>query len=82
MKDKEVSIYEYCVWMWYYNIWRLDDKNAYILSMPLAMHQRKKEAVKQYVTPLAPCGKPWSGVLPKPFLKAARWKKELYFKVK
>lgn len=82
MKDTNVSIYEYCVWMWYYNVWNLDYKNACILKMSPTMHQRKLQAIEQYVTPLAPCGKPWSGVLPKPFLKAARWNRELYFRVK
>ena len=77
-----VDIYEYCVWMWYYNVWNLDYKNARILKMSTAQHKRKLQAIEQYVTPLAPCGKPWSGVLPKPFLKAARWNKELYFKTK
>lgn len=82
MKDKKVSIYEYCVWMWYYNVWNLDYKNAYILKMNNTMHKRKLRAIEQYTMPLAPCGKPWSGVLPKPFLRASRWNKELYFKVK
>lgn len=82
MKDKKVSIYEYCVWMWYYNVWNLDYKKAYVLNMSHEMHQCKLKAIEQYITPLAPCGNPWSGVLPKPFLKAARWSRELYFKVK
>lgn len=82
LKGKDVSIYEYCVWMWYYNVWRLDYRNARVLRMSRAQHQRKLQTVDEYVTPQAPCGKPWSGVLPKPFLKAARWNKELYFKVK
>lgn len=81
MKCHVVNIYEYCVWMWYYNVWKLDNKNARILKMTPAQHQRKLQAIEQYVTPLAPCGKPWSGVLPKAFLKAARWKRELYFRV-
>lgn len=79
--NKHVAIYEYCVWMWYYNVWHLDYKNARVLRMSRAQHQCKLQAVAQYVTPLAPCGKPWSGVLPKPFLKAAGWNRELYFKV-
>ena len=82
MKCHVVNIYEYCVWMWYYNVWKLDNKNARILKMTPAQHQRKLKAIEQYVTPLAPCGKPWSGVLPKAFLKAARWKRELYFNIK
>ena len=82
MKCHVVNIYEYCVWMWYYNIWKLDNKNARILKMTPAQHQRKLQAIEEYTKPLAPCGKPWSGVLPKAFLKAARWKRELYFKVR
>lgn len=81
-KQHTIDIYEYCVWMWYYNVWNLDYKNARILKMSTAQHKRKLQAIAQYVTPLAPCGKPWSGVLPKAFLKAARWNKELYFKTK
>lgn len=80
LADKKPTVYEYCVWMWYYNVWRLGYKNAYILRMSHAMHERKLEAINQYVTPAAPCGKPWSGVLPELFLKAASWNKELYFK--
>ncbi len=82
MKCHVVNIYEYCVWMWYYNVWKLDNKNARILKMTPAQHQRKLQAIEEYTKPLAPCGKPWSGVLPKAFLKAARWNKELYFRVK
>ena len=81
LMGQDVSIYEYCVWMWYYNVWRLDYRNARVYRMSRAQHQRKLQAIDEYVTPLASCGKPWSGVLPKPFLKAARWNKELYFKV-
>ena len=79
LKGQDVSIYEYCVWMWYYNVWCLDYRYARVLPMSRTNHQRKLQAIDEYVTPLAPCGKPWSGVLPKPFLKAARWSRELYF---
>lgn len=82
LMGQKISIYEYCVWMWYYNVWRLDFKQARLLRMSRTHHQRKLQAIDEYVTPLAPCGKPWSGVLPKPFLKAARWNKELYFLVR
>lgn len=81
LRGRNVSIYEYCVWMWYYNVWQLDRKQARVLRMSRAQYQRKQQAIDAYVTPQAPCGKPWSGVLPEPFLKAARWSRELYFKV-
>lgn len=82
LKGQDVSIYEYCVWMWYYNVWRLDFKQARLLRMSRVQHQRKLQAVDEYVTPLAHCGKPWSGVLPNRSLKVARWSRELYFKIK
>lgn len=35
----------------------------------------KNRAIDAYVLPKAPCGKPWSGVLPCVFVKANRWKR-------
>lgn len=80
VKEKNTSVYEYCVWLWYFNISNLDRKNARILKMSRDSYHRKLLALDEYMLPLAPCGKPWSGILPKVFLKAARWNKELYFK--
>lgn len=78
----KAEVWEYCVWMWYYNVWRgLDWKNAAVLTMNPREHLRKIEAIEAYVRPLAPCGKPWSGVLPEVFIKAHRGNRELYFKV-
>lgn len=77
--NHHTTIYEYCVWMWYYNVWRLDWRNARILSMTKEEHEKKLKAVDDYVTPQAPCGNPWSGVLPTVFLHANKWNKELYF---
>lgn len=77
------SIWEYCVWMWYYNVWRgLDWRRAAAVRMTPQEQAAKLSAMEAYVAPLAPCGKPWSGVLPKPFLNAHRGKTELYFKVR
>lgn len=77
------NIYEYCVWMWYYNVWKgLDWKNARVLKMSDAEHQTKLTAIDAYVKPLAPCGKPWSGILPKVFIDAHKNNLELYFKIK
>jgi len=76
----DVEVWEYCVWMWYYNVWRgLDWKNAAVLKMTPAEHALKLRAMDAYIKPLAPCGKPWSGVLPPLFVKANQWDKELYF---
>lgn len=83
LKDNEaVEIYEYCVWFWYYNVWNIDWKNARTVAMTKEQHKKKLQAMDVYIKPLAPCGKPWSGVLPKVFVWANRWNKELYFKVK
>lgn len=78
----DTQIWEYCVWMWFYNVWRgLDWKNAAVLKMAPHEHALKLRAIDAYVIPTAPCGHPWSGVLPDVFLNANRWNKELYFKI-
>jgi len=77
------EVWEYCVWMWYYNVWRgLDWRNAAVLRMTPWEHELKLKAMVAYTKPLAPCGKPWSGVLPPLFLKTNQWNNELYFKVR
>ncbi len=76
-------IYEYCVWMWFYNVWRhLSWTNAHALQLSASEQQTKLKAIEAYISPLAPCGKPWSGVLPPLFVKAHQHEVELYFKVK
>ncbi|MDE6160496.1 MAG: PIG-L family deacetylase [Muribaculaceae bacterium] len=81
VKPVGAEVWEYCVWMWYYNVWRgLDWKNAAVLNLTSAEHNLKLKAIDAYITPLAPCGNPWSGVLPRVFVEANRWNKELYFK--
>lgn len=76
------EVYEYCVWMWYYRQKNLDWKNAYVSKMTEAEHHKKLEAIKTYHSTLAPCGKPWVGVLPKLFVKANSANQELFFKIK
>lgn len=81
--SEESSIWEYCVWMWYYNVWRgLDWRNAAKLQLSPTEHQLKLAAIDAYIKPLASCGRPWSGVLPQPFIKANQSSTELYFKGK
>ncbi len=80
--NSDIRLYEYCVWFWYYNTWNIDWKNAFTLSMTKAEHLLKNQAIDTYILPKAPCGNPWSGVLPKVFIKAARWNKELYFRIR
>ncbi len=75
-------VYEYCVWMWYYVNSNLDWQNASAIHMTEAEHASKLRAVEAYVNPTAPDGTPWSGVLPKPFLRANTARTELYFRLK
>lgn len=79
-KPASILLYEYCVWFWYYNVWNIDWGNAILLKMNQREHQLKLKAIDVYVKMLAPCGKPWSGVLPKLVVKANQWNCELYFK--
>lgn len=79
-KSTPIQLYEYCVWFWYYNVWNIDWKNAFLLKMNQKEHQLKLKAIDTYTKPLAPCGKPWSGILPKLVVKANQWNCELYFK--
>lgn len=81
MVSADTQIYEYCVWMWYYNVWRgLNWKNAFRQTMTPEEYRLKLAAIDAYIKPLAPCGKPWSGVLPQIFIKANNSNSELYFK--
>ncbi len=80
-EKSDIQLYAYCVWFWYYNTWNIDWKNARMVRMNKEEHNMKLKAMDAYITPLAPCGKPWSGVLPKVFIEANQWNKELYFKV-
>ena len=82
IKGSSIHLYEYCVWFWYYNVWGLDWKNARLLMMTRPQYQNKLKAIHNYISPLAPCGKPYSGVLPKMFIRGNQWSKELYFRVK
>lgn len=76
------QIFEYCVWLWYYNVNNLDWTNARMLPLTTSELARKQSAVDVYTLPCAPCGKPWSGVLPRVFVEANYADKELYFKVR
>lgn len=75
-------IYEYCVWFWYYNVWKLDWKRASLLRLTKSEHEAKCKAVNEYTEKPAPCGKPWSGFLPELLTGACKWNKELYFRIR
>ncbi|SHF36997.1 N-acetylglucosaminyl deacetylase, LmbE family [Bacteroides faecichinchillae] len=78
----KITQYEYCVWFWFYSCWRIDWKRARILKMNNEEYRYKQQAIDAYILPKAPCGKPWSGVLPDVFVEANRWSRELYFEVR
>lgn len=78
----EAKQFEYCVWFWFYNCWKIDWKNAFTLKMDKKEFSTKLKAIDAYIGPKAPCGKPWSGVLPTVFLWANKWSHELFFRVK
>lgn len=82
LAGKDVEVYEYCVWMWYYMQRHLDWANAYALKFSEKEHAKKLEAIKTYTSSLAPCGKPWVGMLPKLFIDANSQNIELYFKIR
>lgn len=79
-----VSNYKYCVWLWYSmpydRIGKLDWKNASLLTMNSEEHRRKLHAIDAYVQVDPAFGHSFSGDLPPLFVKANRWKKELFFK--
>lgn len=82
MIPKSVDLWEYCVWVWYYNNWRFDWSDARQLEMTDDEHRSKLKAIDAYIRPTAPCGNPWSGVLPGIFVRANKKKREFYFGTK
>ena len=78
----DLEVYEYCVWMWYYRQKNLDWQNGYVLKMSQAEHQKKLDAINIYHSALAPCGKPWVGILPHLFVEANSTNLELFYKIK
>jgi len=79
-----ILIYEYCVWFWFWfhNTPKPKWKNSFILKMGEDERRLKCRAIDAYVTPLATCGKPWSGQLPTVLIHACKWDKELFFRIK
>ncbi|MDE7402586.1 MAG: PIG-L family deacetylase [Muribaculaceae bacterium] len=78
----DTDVWEYCVWMWYYNIWNLDWANGRSLHLDKTERRAKRKAVDEYVLAMTPEGEPWSGYLPAPFISAHRSPVELFFRVR
>jgi LmbE family N-acetylglucosaminyl deacetylase len=75
-------LYYYCVWSWYSmplrRFFELNWEKAFLLDISRQLHL-KRQAKSIYLDTLAPCGNPWVGKLPKGFLRAFEWDKELFF---
>jgi LmbE family N-acetylglucosaminyl deacetylase len=75
-------LYHYCVWFWYSmplkRAWRINWRKARILDI-YEQHPLKQKAMQVYLDAIAPCGNPWVGKVPAPFLRAFNWNKELFF---
>lgn len=76
------EVWEYCVWMWYYMQRNLDWSSARKIKMSESEHAKKIKAISDYQSALAPCGKPYIGVLPELFLKANSSDTELFFRIR
>jgi LmbE family N-acetylglucosaminyl deacetylase len=75
-------LFHYCVWFWFSmplrNALKIYWRKARLLDIA-DVYERKQAAMEAYLKPCAPCGNPWSGVLPRELVRAFRWKKELFF---
>lgn len=79
--QSSITLMEYCVWVWYYNVWRgINWKEARCLHLSDTEYRQKLTAIEEYVKPTAPNGHPWSGNLPDVFIAANSAREELYFK--
>lgn len=82
LAPEHAQVWEYCVWMWYYRQKSLDWASARALRMDKEGHARKLAAIREYTGPCAPCGNPWSGILPPLFIKANSTDTELFFRIR
>ena len=82
--DARPQFWYYWVWAWY-NIrpWQLfGSKIGNLRKMDIRDQlSRKKELTDIYMNSLTPDGKPWSGILPKPLLKAFKYPFEIVEKI-
>jgi LmbE family N-acetylglucosaminyl deacetylase len=82
-KHQEIGLGYYCIWLWYsasYSKLRLLNwRKSFVLAMGKKAYSKKLEAMDAYFEPLTSFGKPYSGDLPGLFIKANKWKKELFF---
>lgn len=82
LAPRDCAVYEYCVWMWYYRQHDLDWQNAFCLRLTCDEYAQKLAAIDRYITPCAPCGNPYSGVLPHSFIRINSTSTELFFRIR
>jgi LmbE family N-acetylglucosaminyl deacetylase len=77
------NLYAYWVWLWYSmpatHASLMDWNCVYRIPVHNVMHE-KKDLMDLYLTPLAPDGRPWSGVLPKALIKGLLYPYEVVSK--
>ena len=80
--DTPKELFYYCVWFYFSMPFRKFHKvqwaKAYSAGTS-ASWRKKDEACRKYLTHIAPCGKPYAGVLPDELIKAVQYQREFYF---
>lgn len=77
------ELYHYCVWFWFSMPLRRSVQVRWRDALTLdisPVFDRKQQAIRAYLDDLAPCGHPWCGRLPREFLEAFQWRRELFFR--
>ena len=80
--DTGKILFYYCVWFYFSMPFRkfhhVQWRNACFVHHPEAW-RKKTAACRKYLSHLAPCGKPYAGVLPEELIDAISYSKELFF---
>lgn len=78
----EIRLYSYCVWFYYSMPFRKFPRvrwSAAKLLQDDGARKKKHAALALYQRDVAPCGKPYAGVLPELLWRAVNGKQEVYF---
>ena len=78
------ALYHYSTWFWIKMPFRatlkIDWRRGVVVDIS-SVYEVKRSAIRTYLEDLAPCGRPYCGNLPSPFLRAFESKMELFFPV-
>lgn len=81
--ETKKELFYYCIWFYFSMPFRkfhhVEWRKAYSLHQPDAW-QKKTAACRKYLAHCAPCGKPYTGVLPDELIEAISYRNELFFK--